>query len=94
MGEIRDMIQKTYAKKGEDLPGAKGHPITEGAKPPKPIPVKRPRSVGDISIAIKAQQIYNPGAPPAPPMKAPNKAQLDRGTADAMNLDTSFLGKK
>jgi len=93
MGEIKDMLLKTYLKKGARPPEAKNPEPTEpelkGQTPPKPIPVDTPKTMGDISLAMAAQRIYNPQMPPAPPMqkpKPPNKAMLDQGTAPAMGM--------
>jgi hypothetical protein len=94
MAEIKDMILKTYLKKGARPAGApksETHDQAMKATPPAPIPVKMPKTVGNISIAMQAQKIYNPALPPAPPMKAPSKAMAEQGTAPAMDLNTSFL---
>jgi hypothetical protein len=94
VGEIKDMLLKTYLKQNAKKAPAKGEPKVDLAKPPKPIKVERPKTVGDISISMRAQKIYSPGGPPVPPMKPPNNAMMDHGTAASMNLDTSYLGKK
>lgn len=92
MSEIKDMLLKAYLKKGARPPEApkpdkKTDPEMSG-KPPKPIPVDKPRTLGDITLAMAAQRIYQPNLPPAPPSpKAPNKAMLDQGTAPAMGME-------
>lgn len=93
MGEIKDMLLKTYLKKGA-RPAAIAKKSEEAPEipkgpPPKPIPVESPKTLGDITTAMAAQRIYNPQMPPAPPSqkaKAPNKAMLDQGTASAMGM--------
>jgi hypothetical protein len=90
MGEVKDMLLKAYLKKGSRPPQEKPvdkkvDPELSGSKPPKPIPVETPRTLGDITTAMKAQQIYNPGAPPAP--KSPSKAMQGQGTGPAMGMD-------
>jgi hypothetical protein len=90
MGEVKDMLLKAYLKNGARPPDIrpvdkKIDPELSGIKPPKPIPVEKPRTLGDITTAMMAQKIYNPGAPPAP--KSPSKAMQNTGTTDAMSLD-------
>jgi hypothetical protein len=84
MSEVKDMILKAYLKGGAK-PVAQKVDEPKVTKPPKPIPVDNPRTLGDITTAMMAQQIYNPGAPPAP--KSPSKAMQGQGTAGAMSLD-------
>lgn len=94
MGEVKDLLLKTYLRKGAKNP-TESKKVDEPKSPAVKVPlVKKPRTIGDISIAIRAQQIYNPQAPPAPPMKPPTKPMLEQGTAPAMTLDNSFLGNK
>lgn len=85
MSEIKDMLLKTYLKKGARPEAKKAEKAPElSAKPPKPIPVETPRSLGDLTMAMAAQKIYNPNMPPAP--KSPSKAMVDQGTAGALGL--------
>lgn len=83
MGEIKDMLLKAYLKKGV-TPKAKAS-ATPPAKPPAPIPVERPRTLGDITLGMAAQRIYNSSLPPAP--KSPPKSMQDKGVASGMSLD-------
>lgn len=90
MGEVKDMLLKAYLKKGARPPEAKpvdkkAEPELSGVKPPKPIPVEKPRTLGDITTAMAAQRIYNQALPPAP--KSPSRSMQDTGTADAMSLN-------
>ena len=66
-----------------------------GAKKPLPVPEpklppKPKRYLPDISLAIAAQKIYNPDAPPAPPMKAAPKSLADKGTGPAMDTASKW----
>ena len=89
MSEIKDMLLKAYLKKGVRPPQAKKpdkkiEPELTGKIPPKPIPVQRPKTLGDITLSMAAQRIYNQGMPPAP--KSPTKAMQDQGTASALGM--------
>jgi len=84
MGEIKDMLLKAYLKKGPK-PQTPREPAKTAAAPPKPAPVEKPRTLGNITTAMLAQRIYNPQLPPAP--KSPSKAMVNQGTADAMSLN-------
>ena len=96
MGEIKDMILKTYLKTGARPAGAPPSDVhdTAMAKAPGKIKVDAPKTVGNIAIAMQAQKLFNPNLPPAPSMKTPPKAMIDQGTAPAMDMDQSFLGRK
>jgi hypothetical protein len=82
--EVKEMILKAYLKGGARPAVAQKVDEPKVSKPPKPIPVDNPRTLGDITTAMMAQQIYNPGAPPAP--KSPSKAMQGQGTAPAMGM--------
>ena len=84
MSEIKDMLLKTYLKKGARPPEAKKADKAPVGPPPKPIPVETPRSLGDLTMAMMAQKIYNPNMPPAP--KSPSKTMVDQGTAGALGM--------
>jgi hypothetical protein len=85
MGEVKDMLLKAYLKKGKKSAAPKAKAATVTAKPPAPIPVERPRTLGNITTAMMAQRIYNPSMPPAP--KSPSKAMQDQGTAPALGME-------
>jgi hypothetical protein len=82
MGEVKDMLLKAYLKKGAQKQAPKAEAVP--AKPPAPIPVERPRTLGNITLGMLAQKIYFPNMPPAP--KSPPKAMLDQGVAPAMGM--------
>ena len=89
MSEIRDMLLKAYLKKGARPPQAKKadkktEPELSGKAPPKAIPIERPRTLGDITMAMAAQKIYNPQMPSAP--KSPTKAMINQGTGPALGM--------
>jgi len=89
MPDIGDKMSSVFGKM----------PKVNLAPPPPPTPVvklpPRPKKgLDDITIAIQAQRIYNPALPPAPPTKAPAAPMLEQGSAPAMDLDNSYLGKK
>ena len=86
MGEVKDMLLKAYLKKGK--PTAKASSPVAPSKPPAPIPVERPRTLGNITLGMMAQRIYDPSRPPAP--KSPSKAMADQGTGPAMSLQTPW----
>jgi hypothetical protein len=86
MGEVKDMLLKAYLKKG--APTAKAKAPVAPSKPPAPIPVERPRTLGNITLGMMAQRIYDPSRPPAP--KSPSKAMADQGTGPAMSLQTPW----
>ena len=88
MGEVKDMLLKAYLKKGEKAAAPKAKAATVTAKPPAPIPVERPRTLGNITLGMMAQRIYDPSRPPAP--KSPSKAMADQGTGPAMSLQTPW----
>ena len=87
MGEVKDMLLKAYLKKGAK-PTAKATTPVVPAKPPAPIPVERPRTLGNITLGMMAQRIYDPSRHPAP--KSPSKAMADQGTGPAMSLQTPW----
>jgi hypothetical protein len=87
MSEIKDMLLKTYLKKGA-RPATNNQVPESVKKPPKPIPVETPRTMGDITMAMAAQRIYSPDLPPSPPSpKSPSKTMMDQGTGPAMGMD-------
>ena len=86
MGEVKDMLLKAYLKKG--APTAKAKAPVAPARPPAPIPVERPRTLGNITLGMLAQKIYFPNMPPVP--KSPPKSMQDQGTGPAMSLQTPW----
>lgn len=93
MGEIKDMLLKAYLKSGARPAGAPKNETHDAAmtKAPAVLKTEAPKTVGNISIAMQAQRLFNPNLPPAPAMKQPNKTMAEQGTAGAMDLDQSFL---
>ncbi len=61
--------------------------IADTAKPGK---IRNERSVNNPTTAAEAQRIYNPNLPPAP--SRPLKDQLDKGTAEAMDMSGRWGG--
>ena len=90
MSELKDMILKTYLKKGtrpaqaKPPKGEQAEPELSSKTPPKPIPVEEPKTLGNITTAMAAQRIYNPQMPPAP--KSPTKTMQDQGTGPASGM--------
>lgn len=95
MGEIKDMLLKAYLKKGA-RPNApkidkKVEPEFAAVKPPPPLKVETPKTVGDLTIAMRAQQIYNPSLPPAPPSaKPPSGGMLEQGVTPALDIKAKW----
>ena len=70
----------------------KANPEFSGQKPPAPVKVKRQRSLGDVSIALEAQRVYNPGLPSMPsPQPAPANT-FQKGTTPAMDNTGAWGG--
>jgi hypothetical protein len=84
MGEIKDMLLKAYLKKGAPT-AKKAEKVVAPAKAPAPIPVERPKTLGNITLGMLAQKIYFPNMPPVP--KSPSKDMMDKGVASGMSLD-------
>jgi hypothetical protein len=81
---LREMIYKSFATMPKkEQKQAKADGIVPPVRPPAPIKVDSPRSVGDVTIAMQAQSIYSPNLPGAPP-SAPNAKQMDTGTVSEM----------
>lgn len=86
---LRDMIYKTFAKMPvKQRMAMKAEQLVPEVKS-KPIEVETSKGVGDISISLEAQRIFNPGMPPAPP-KPPNASQADTGVAPSMDLSSKW----
>ena len=89
MGRIRDMIHEEYLKHGTRPDGAmkldKKDPELSGEKPPEPIKIKRPRTIGNVFTAIEAQRAYNPNIPSIPsPQPAPANT-FQKGVTPALD---------
>ena len=86
MSEIKDMLLKTYLKTGARPTSSVAKEVKEPEKtPPKPIPVERPKTLGDITLSMAAQRIYSPNLPPAP--KSPPAKMMDQGTSSALGME-------
>jgi hypothetical protein len=96
MGEIKDMLLKAYLKKGARPAGVpkidkKVEPEFSAVKPPPPLKVETQKTVGDLTIAMQAQRIYNPGMPPAPPSaKPPAGGMLEQGVTPALDIKSKW----
>jgi hypothetical protein len=95
MGEIKDMLLKAYLKKGirPNAPKVdkKVDPELAAVKPPAPIKVETPRTVGDITIAMAAQRIFNPNLPPAPASaKPPSGGMLEQGVTPVLDIKSKW----
>lgn len=90
MAKIKDMLRDDYLSKGADTSGAKIKEIKEnpelsGEKPPVPIPIKKPRTLGNVFVALEAQKIYFPQLPSiANPAPAPANT-FQKGVTPAMD---------
>jgi hypothetical protein len=87
VGEVKDMLLKAYLKKGAPTV-KKVEKAVAPAKAPAPIPVERPKTLGNITLGMMAQRIYDPSRPPAP--KSPSASMADKGTGPAMSLQTPW----
>lgn len=98
MPGIKQMLHERYLSHGArpdksmKITDLKANPELSGEKPPVPIKVKRPRSLGDVSVALESQRVYNPGLPSMPsPQPAPANT-FQKGTTPAMD-NTGAWGK-
>lgn len=87
---LREMLYKTFSKMPEkERAKVKAETIVPAAKPAEPIKVESPKSVGDVTIALQAQGIYDGSMGAAPP-SAPNAKQTERGTSGAMEVKSKW----
>jgi hypothetical protein len=87
---LREMLYKTFSKLPEkEREQVKADAIVPTVKPSEPIKVESPKSVGDVTIALQAQGIYDGSMSAAPP-SAPNAKQADRGTTGAMEVKSKW----
>jgi hypothetical protein len=86
---LREMLYKSFAKMPEkERAQAKAAEIIPDSKPSEPIKVDPPKSVGDVTIALQAQSIYDPNLPGAPPSA---KAKIEQnGTVANMEVASKW----
>ena len=84
--ELRQLLRETF---GIDKP--KKRPENPAPLPIHDEPQNKPkRELPDMSIGMAAQRIFNPSAPPAPPIKGPTNKMLDQGTAANLDLKSKW----
>ena len=83
--ELRELLRKTF---GIDRP--------KNPEKPAPLPIhdhpkpKPRREIPNIALGMAAQRVFNPSAPPAPPLKSPTNKMVDQGTVDSLELKSKW----